>query len=185
MKKFYKLATCAIGATLFSAAAMAATIDRSVSVTATITDPAGAFQVDAISGTWPVTPIAVSWNDQTNDFNSPSKTGFKIKSSNDVTVVLTSNAVLTEGRKEIPINVSIEASEPTKGTSVSNVTMIPATVYEKAKNATGDFTTYQLVLEPSTTNMKDANGVVIPGPNPTPAPGNYTASVDMIFESNI
>ncbi len=185
MKTFFKLSACAIGATFFSAAAMAITIERSVSVQATITDPSATFQVDAVSGTWPVTPSVVNWNESSKTFRNPNKIGFKVKSAQDVTVALSSSAVLVDSQKEIPLNISVTASDTAKGTSAPTVTLLPAVIYESTKNANGEFTTYELGIEASTSGMKDGSGAIITGANATPAGGNYVGSVDLIFESNI
>ena len=168
--------------------AIASNISRAISLTATISDPTSVFQVEAVSGSWPNTDQSITYSSTNGSFSNPAAVGFKVKSSQDVSVSLSSTAKLVDGLKEIPLDVSITAQDTTKGTTVSSLSLVGQKLYEKTKNTAGDFAFYNLEIKASKTNMKDATGTVIS--NTTASPGKptagaYTGSVDLVFDSTI
>ncbi|MFK7699303.1 hypothetical protein [Pseudomonas caspiana] len=172
----------------FSLTAMAASVEKTLNLKATISDPTSAFQVEAVSGSWPNTDQVITYNSSNGTFSNPGAIGFKVKSTQDVTVALNSTAKLVDGSKEIPIDVSITAQDTAKATSVAAVSLTGQKLYDKAKTTTGDYATYNLEVKANKTNMKDATGAIIPNTATAPgkpAAGNYTGTVDLVFESAI
>jgi hypothetical protein len=111
-----------------------------------------------------------------------------VKSTQDVTASLSSTAKLVDGSKEIPIKVGIVCSDTTKCASVSELNLTGQKIYDKSKATTGQYVNYELSVAAQTSNMKDSAGAVISAtsPNtPEPAAGNYTGTVDLVFESAI
>ncbi|EAQ9126248.1 hypothetical protein ACEL77_003350 [Salmonella enterica subsp. enterica serovar Saintpaul] len=163
-----------------SMGANAITKNQSISLEAQIDDPNSAFQVNATAGAWPSTPLNVLWNHKNNSFSNPKPIGFQVTSTEEVTIALSSTAQLNNGKAVIPLNVSVKAGD-SSGTSVNNVGLAAQTIMSKQTNSKA--VAYELVIEATTTGMKDGDGNAITDSHPTP--GSYSGSVDLVFESLI
>ncbi|MBW5276047.1 hypothetical protein [Citrobacter sp. On28M] len=175
-----KICAAALLVATVSMGAHAITKNQSISLEAQIDDPTSEFQVNATAGAWPSTPLNVLWNHTTNSFSNPKPIGFQVKSTESVTIALSSTAQLNNGKAVIPLNVSVNAGT-TDGISVPNIGLAA----EKIMDANATFIPFELVIEATTTGMKDATGAAITGTPLKPAPGSYSGSVDLVFESLI
>lgn len=178
-----------ISAVVFSSGSMAAQNTRSISLSASITSTSNSFSVDPLSS-WPANALQITWSSTNKSFGNPSNVGFKVKSSADVKVSLSSTAKLTDGSKEIPIKVGITTTDTTKGgVAVSELSLTSQKIYDKTKNSAGDYVSYELTVAAQTTGMKDSSGATItavaPSTTPEPAAGTYTGSIDLVFDSTI
>ncbi|EIQ6465778.1 hypothetical protein LVN52_004453, partial [Salmonella enterica] len=180
-----KICSAALLVATVSMGAHAITKNQSISLEAQIDDPASGFQVNATAGSWPSTPLNVLWNHTTNSFSNPKPIGFQVKSTENVTIALSSTAQLNNGKAVIPLVVSVNAGNAS-GISVTDIGLAAQKIMDKSTAATNAvFVPYELVIEATTTGMKDAAGAAITDTPLKPAPGSYSGSVDLVFESLI
>ena len=162
----------------------AITKNQTIYLEAQIDDPASTLQVLPISGAWPAAALPVLWDHNTNSFTNPKTVGFKVKSSKEVTVALSSTAKLTSGNAMIPLIVNIKAGNA-DGISAMDLGVSSQKIYNEPTitRATPVFAPYELEIKATTVGMIDSNGSPISGSSPVPAAGNYFGSVDLVFES--
>lgn len=162
--------------------AHAATINRSISLSATVASSTSDFSVTDVSDSWPTTATEFVYNEAASKFNNPSPLRIKVKSTEDVLVSLTSDAKLVNGLAEIPVAVMI-TQVTTAGSStagIKTVTATPQTIYAKATES-GAVSQYDIDFDADELSMLGATGVT----TSTPADGTYAGTVNLLFESNI
>lgn len=160
--------------------ANAAVVERqTIQMTANISTPNGATTISPTAGSWPTAAQVVSWSG--GAFSNPAPIGFTVKSSENVSLSLSSTAELVDGQAKIPLNVAVKSTGGT-GTAIPNLTMLPQKIYSKPTGspATPAIASYTLDITATKTGMTDATG----GTTTTPVAGNYTGAVALVFESN-
>ncbi|AYV25010.1 hypothetical protein ECB94_27210 (plasmid) [Vibrio mediterranei] len=122
------------------------------------------------------------WNDGAKNFTNPAPIGVKMKSTNDITVALSSSSQLRDGSAMIPVKVALN-SLGANGTTVPDVSATPKKLYE-CKSAT-TFEPFDIQLAADKSGMLDGAGQPITGNDAKPFPGTYSGAVQLLFESDL
>ncbi|WOX47324.1 hypothetical protein R2B70_14030 [Aeromonas sp. XH] len=175
-----KLAVTAVTAAVvgaFSFGVNAVQETQTIQMAANIKAPNASMVISPTAGSWPTQAQNISWNGSV--FTNPAPIGFTVKSTNDVTLALTSTAALVDGQAQIPLAVAVKGTS-SNATSVPTLSMTPSKIYDATTNVSSAVSTYTLGITATTTGMVGADGSAVSAP----APGNYTGNVSLVFESN-